>query len=112
MNEEPRNAALGAVYPSLRGRKVIVSGGASGIGEGIVEGFVRQGAAVAFLDILEEPGRELVERLSPDAEIAPHFVQCDITDCDGYAAKIDGIVAHLGGCEHFSPSARVADAGF
>ncbi|MAM39131.1 MAG: 3-oxoacyl-ACP reductase [Erythrobacter sp.] len=99
MNEEPRNAALGAVYPSLRGRKVIVSGGASGIGEGIVEGFVRQGAGVAFLDILEEPGRELVERLSPDAEIAPHFVQCDITDCDGYAAKIDDIVAHLGGCD-------------
>ena len=39
-----------AVYPSLAGRRVIVSGGGSGIGEGIVEAFVRQGAAVAFVE--------------------------------------------------------------
>src|SRR5688572_20003272 len=52
-----------AVYPSLVGRKVIVSGGASGIGEGIVEAFVRQGAAVAFLDVLETEGAALVGRL-------------------------------------------------
>ena len=41
----------GAVYPSLAGKRVIVSGGGTGIGEGIVEAFARQGAAVAFVDI-------------------------------------------------------------
>ena len=49
-----------AVYPSLAGKRVIVSGGGSGIGEGIVEGFVRQGAAVAFVDVLEGQSAALV----------------------------------------------------
>src|SRR6187399_1136201 len=53
-----------AVYPSLAGRRVIVSGGASGIGEGIVEAFVRQGSAVAFVDVLDAEGEALVARLA------------------------------------------------
>ena len=40
-----------AHYPSLKGRAVIVSGGASGIGADIVRGFAAQGARVGFLDL-------------------------------------------------------------
>src|SRR6187549_1421866 len=65
--------ANAAIYPSLAGRRVIVSGGASGIGEGIVEAFVRQGSAVAFVDVLDAEGEALVTRLA-DASIAPIFV--------------------------------------
>jgi D-xylose 1-dehydrogenase len=90
--------AKAAVYPSLQGKRVIVSGGASGIGEGIVEGFVRQGAAVAFVDVQEDAGAELAARLH-DAAIAPLFVQCDITDCADYGAKIAKIIGTLGGCD-------------
>ena len=43
-----------ASYPSLRNRVVLVSGGASGIGEKIVEAFAQQSARVAFLDIQDE----------------------------------------------------------
>jgi NAD(P)-dependent dehydrogenase (short-subunit alcohol dehydrogenase family) len=53
-----------AIYPSLSGKKVIVTGGGSAIGAGIVEGFVRQGAHVGFVDIMEEPSLELVEKLA------------------------------------------------
>jgi len=87
-----------AVYPSLAGRRVIVSGGASGIGEGIVEAFVRQGAAVAFLDVLETEGTALTGRLG-DAPIAPVFVRCDITDSADYASQIEALIARLGGCD-------------
>jgi NAD(P)-dependent dehydrogenase (short-subunit alcohol dehydrogenase family) len=93
-----RPEAKGAIYPSLAGKKVIVSGGGSGIGEGIVEGFVRQGAAVAFFDVAEEPSRSLASRLA-DAEIAPIYVHCDVTDCTDYGAKIGKMIERLGGCD-------------
>src|SRR5690606_17611112 len=87
-----------AVYPSLAGRRVIVSGGGSGIGEGIVEAFVRQGAAVAFVDILDGASEALVGRMA-DADIPPIFVHCDIRDCEDYGAKIEKLIGRLGGCD-------------
>ena len=87
-----------AVYPSLAGRRVVVSGGASGIGEGIVEAFVRQGAAVAFVDVLDAEGEALVERLA-DASIAPVFAHCDITDSVNYGHQIRQLIERLGGCD-------------
>ena len=38
-----------ATYPSLKDRVVLITGGASGIGESIVEQFVSQKSKVAFL---------------------------------------------------------------
>ena len=90
--------AEGAVYPSLAGKRVIVSGGGSGIGEGVVEAFARQGSAVAFVDVQDEPSRALVARLA-DAAVPPIFVNCDITDCVDYGAKIARMVDKLGGCD-------------
>lgn len=87
-----------AIYPSLAGKRVIVSGGGSGIGEGVVEGFARQGAAVAFVDLQTEASEALIERLA-DAAIAPHFIQCDITDVADYGAKIEKIIGRIGGCD-------------
>jgi NAD(P)-dependent dehydrogenase (short-subunit alcohol dehydrogenase family) len=87
-----------AVYPSLAGKKVIVSGGASGIGEGVVEGFVRQGCAVAFVDLLDDAGAALIGRLA-DAAVPPIFIQCDIRDCADYSGKIEKIIGRLGGCD-------------
>jgi NAD(P)-dependent dehydrogenase (short-subunit alcohol dehydrogenase family) len=90
--------AKAAVYPSLAGKKVIVSGGASGIGEGIVEAFVRQGSAVAFVDVMDEASDALVKRFA-DAAIPPVFVHCDIRDCADYGAKIGKLIDRLGGCD-------------
>ena len=90
--------ADGAVYPSLAGKRVIVSGGGSGIGEGIVEAFARQGSAVAFVDVQDEASKALVSRLA-DAPVPPLFVNCDITDSVDYGAKIAQLVDRLGGCD-------------
>ena len=87
-----------AVYPSLAGRKVIISGGGSGIGEGLVEGFARQGCAVAFVDVQEEPSQALVDRLG-DADKAPIFERCDITDIGGYGSMLADLTERLGGCD-------------
>jgi D-xylose 1-dehydrogenase len=77
-----------AVFPSLAGRSVFITGGGSGIGESLVEHFARQGAKVCFADIAVDPSRRLVERLKPDVAHAPHFIPCDLRDIDALRAAI------------------------
>jgi NAD(P)-dependent dehydrogenase (short-subunit alcohol dehydrogenase family) len=69
-----------AVYPSLRGRAVFVTGGATSIGEAIVEHFAAQGARVAFVDIQDEPARALCARIGAAGHPVPYFVHCDLRD--------------------------------
>jgi D-xylose 1-dehydrogenase len=63
-----------AVYPSLDGRRVLVTGGASGIGAEIVRGFARNGARVAVVDLDRAAGEALAE------ELGVRFLACDLTD--------------------------------
>ena len=79
-----------AIYPSLRGRRVLITGGGSGIGAGIVEGFVRQGSDVVFLDIAEKESREVAERLGA------RFERADLTDIAGTGASIARLIAEGG----------------
>jgi NAD(P)-dependent dehydrogenase (short-subunit alcohol dehydrogenase family) len=46
-------------YRSLQNRSVVITGGASGIGEEMVKAFVAQGARVSFIDIAEDMGESL-----------------------------------------------------
>ena len=87
-----------AVYPSLVDKRVVISGGGSGIGAGLVEAFIRQGAKVGFVDIAREESEALVENLR-GGQHAPVYRQCDITDCDGYVATLEELFDTLDGCD-------------
>ena len=63
-----------ARYPSLKDRVVLITGGATGIGESLVRNFARQGAQIAFFDIQDEPGRALAK------ELGAAYTRCDVTD--------------------------------
>lgn len=77
-----------ATYPSLAGKRVLVTGGGSGIGAGVVEGFVAQGAHVTFFDIAEEDSRALVAQLGGK----PVFERVDLTRID----DVRDAIARLG----------------
>ncbi len=88
-----------ASYPSLAGRCVVVTGGASGIGAALVRAFHAQGARVAFLDRDATAGAALARALSAEAHPAPLFLACDLTDTPALQRAIAAARAHLGGIQ-------------
>lgn len=84
-----------ATYPSLRDRVVIVTGGASGIGESMVEAFAHQGAKICFLDIQDDAAAVLADRLRASRN-GPVYHHCDLTDTLALQKSIERIVAEFG----------------
>lgn len=81
-----------ATYPSLRGKTVIVTGGASGIGAEIVKAFAAQGSRVGFLDLDSEASAKLVDGLSGDVA----YEVCDLRDIDAMRSEIAALKSQLG----------------
>lgn len=79
-----------AVYPSLSGKRVLITGGGSGIGAGIVEGFVRQGADVTFFDIAKEDSHAL--SAACEGGRVPRFEHADLTDIKSSQALIARLI--------------------
>ena len=64
-------------YPSLNGKVVLITGGASGIGANLVEVFCRQGAQVGFIDILDECAAMLIKHLKDlGIKMLPLYYSC------------------------------------
>jgi NAD(P)-dependent dehydrogenase (short-subunit alcohol dehydrogenase family) len=84
-----------ARYPSLAGRRVLVTGGASGIGAGIVEHFIDQGAHVGFLDLDEAAAAALIAGQPDGAAVA--FRRVDLRDIPAVRSAIAELRDALGG---------------
>ena len=87
---------LSARYPSLSGRAVIVTGGASGIGAAIVEAFALQQARVVFFDVQQVAAQLLIERLERLGGISPIYEQCDLTDIKALQRSMAHVVERFG----------------
>lgn len=84
-----------AIYPSLKGANVFMSGGASGIGASMVHAFAEQGSRVGFIDIDADGGNRLAEELRQNgAEIA--FEACDLRDVDALKVAARALEEKLG----------------
>lgn len=83
-----------ATFHDLAGKSVFISGGGSGIGEYLTEGFIAQGADVAFVQ--RSDATALCDRLEKTYGSRPLFIQCDVTDIPalqdamGQAARANG----------------------
>ena len=84
-----------ASYPSLKDKVVLISGGASGIGETIVENFLQQGSRVVFLDKEKELGLRLVSKLK-SYKYKAIFKECDLINIDDLKSIINQIREEVG----------------
>ena len=77
-------------YASLENRHVLITGGASGIGEEMVKAFRSQCARVSFLDVDEAGGTATAEATGA------HFKPCDVTDISALRETIAVFEAEQG----------------
>lgn len=86
----------------LKGRRIIVTGGASGMGEGIVRALPGLGAAIASLDLDARTG----QRIADEASAA--FFAVDVADKASVDRAITAAVARLGGLDVLIHAAGIA----
>ncbi len=76
----------------LDGKVALVTGAASGIGEGTARRFVEEGARVVIADLQADKAQEVAKSLGD----AARFVRCDVTNEADIAAAVDDAVAGFG----------------
>ena len=83
MEGEPLTDPL---FPDLKGASVFITGGGSGIGASLTEGFLRQGARVAFVGRSDYSG--FADQMEEATGNRPLFARTDITDTDALQAAL------------------------
>ena len=79
----------------LVGKVAVVTGGASGIGYGIVQRFVDEGAQVVIADLNDFDGRELARQCGQ----AARFQHADVSRAEDVGALVQTAVEHFGALE-------------
>ena len=92
------------VVTGLERKRVLVTGGASGIGAATVERFISEGSAVCILDM----DAEACERTKKDLDGLADFVVCDVRDREAVKNAIPQVVAHVGGIDILINNAGVS----
>jgi NAD(P)-dependent dehydrogenase (short-subunit alcohol dehydrogenase family) len=85
-----------AVYPSLRGQRVFITGGGTGIGAAIVTAFAEQGAQVAFVDVAEKESAALVAQIAARGLAPVWWRPCDVRDVGALQRLIGQAETELG----------------
>ena len=85
-----------AKYFDLKGKRALVSGGASGIGSSIVEHLCEQGVEVYFFDIDKKEAQKTIYRIKKKKFKIPTFIKCNIKKIQKYKTSILNIIKKKG----------------
>lgn len=86
-----------ARYPSLSGRPVFITGGATGIGAAMVQAFADQGALVGYVDLADEDAATLGAKIEAGGCPRPFYRRVDVTAVESLQAAIREFAEISGG---------------
>ncbi|MGI9363401.1 MAG: SDR family NAD(P)-dependent oxidoreductase [Parasphingorhabdus sp.] len=102
----------------LKGKKIIITGSAQGIGESTLRAYVAKGAQVAAMDVDAIAGEAAVTRANADGPGSAFFIKCDVSNraevdaaFDAAAERMGGldVLAHIAGVHRHAPTHDVPD---
>ena len=92
----------------FKGKTVIVTGAASGIGRGVAERFSQEGANVVLCDIDEQKLGDVAAALPKERTLAQ---RCDVSEFDAVSALVNATVARFGALDVMVNNAGIASEG-
>lgn len=98
---------LGELF-SLAGRTALITGGGSGLGLAVAEGYAQYGAAVAVVDIDEAAAREVADGIVAEGGRAMALA-CDVADQAQVLAAVASVAEHFGGIDILFSNAGIGD---
>jgi NAD(P)-dependent dehydrogenase (short-subunit alcohol dehydrogenase family) len=96
--------------PALADRRVIVTGGARGLGAAFVQALAQAGARVTFGDVLHEAGTALAETLTRDGHDIG-YLPLDLARPDSVTAFVEAAAQRMGGVDGLINNAAITDSG-
>ena len=81
-------------FHDLKGKHVFITGGGSGVGAALTEGFLRAGAKVSFVQRTD--ASDFCDGMQTATGARPHFIACDITDIDALKTALGDATAKQG----------------
>ena len=91
----------------LTGRKVLVTGGARGLGEAFVRALLAAGATVVIADVLHDRGAALAKELGAKT----HYVPMDLSDAHAVTQGVNAAAEHMGGLDGLINNAAITNSG-
>jgi NAD(P)-dependent dehydrogenase (short-subunit alcohol dehydrogenase family) len=95
---------------ALAGRRILVTGGARGLGAAFVTSLAQAGARVAFGDVLEDEGRALAKTLT-EAGHRVDFVPLDLNNPLSIQACVTTSAELMGGIDGLVNNAAITNSG-
>ena len=91
----------------LAGRRVLVTGGARGLGEAFARALLVAGARVVISDVLHDRGAALAAALGPDL----HYLPMDLSDPGAISGGVDAAAQWLGGLDGLVNNGAITNSG-
>ncbi|MEK9638854.1 MAG: SDR family NAD(P)-dependent oxidoreductase, partial [Pelagibacteraceae bacterium] len=90
---------MNAIYPDLKNKKILITGGGSGIGASIVEFFCEQRSNVFFIDVDKKESLKLIKKIKKKRYKLPKFIECDLLNINKLQNLINSIISKKGPIE-------------